>query len=101
MESLLPTFSPWNRCKVLAPVAAGYGVERNLSLVGCVLWPSKDSFVLESPLIPPQMCHSCNSGSETLDLTPLALDFAHCVLCLKVSPVTLGSVCFLVPRNKT
>lgn len=101
MKFLPLTFSPRNWGEVLAPRLSGYEVARNLSSVNCALLPSKDIIVLEAPLIIPQISHSCHSGGETLDPPPLARDFTDYVLCLKLSPVTVGSVCFLVRRNKT
>lgn len=80
VDSLLPTFSPWNCGEVLAP--GGCWIWRGeQSILSCVLWPSKDTFVLRPPQFSPQMCHSCNSGSETLDLHPqhLILQIMSCV----------------------
>lgn len=99
VKSLLLRLSPWTVVRRWPRVLLNMGWRE--SVLSCVLCPCKGTFVLETPLVPPQRCHSCNSGSETLDPPPPAPDFIDCVLCLKWSPVALGSVCFLVPRNKT
>ena len=100
MKSLPPTFSAGYCGEVLGPrccwIRGGEDSVPPLALFSGFL----RTFVLEMPSTPPQMCHSCDSRSETVDPPPLASEFTDSFLCEKWIPVTFTFVHFLFPRNK-